>query len=192
MRKLIMKMSMSLDGFVSDMNGGNDWVFKTGDEQSLAWSVGAIREAGMILMGRKTFEKIGPYWQTATGPFAAPMNEIPKAVFTKNGYAGFVPGADPSPAEASWAGARVFNGDLAEGIRELKAGSGKPIVAIGGAGFMRSLIATGLIDEYLLAIHPVTLGAGLPIFTDLSIPLYLKLVEVKTFPGGIAVHHYSA
>jgi dihydrofolate reductase len=60
-------------------------------------------------------------------------------------------------AAASWAEARVLDGDLAEGIRELKAESGKTIVAIGGAGFMRSLIATDLIDEYVLAIHPVAL-----------------------------------
>lgn len=88
MRKLIMKMSMSLDGFAGSMDGANDWVFKTGDEESLAWSVGAIREAGLILMGRKTFEKIGPYWQTATGPFAPLMNEIPKALFSKAGFSG--------------------------------------------------------------------------------------------------------
>jgi dihydrofolate reductase len=191
MRKLIMKMSMSLEGFVGDMNGANDWVFKTGDEQSLAWSVGAIREAGLIIMGRKTFEMIGPYWQTATGPFAAPMNEISKATFTKKGFAGIPPGADPSPAAASWAGASVFAGDLAEGIRELKNGSGKPIVAIGGAGFMRSLITTGLIDEYYLAIHPVALGSGLPIFSGLAVPTYLKLVDVKKFPKGIVVHSYA-
>jgi hypothetical protein len=49
-------------------------------------------------------------------------------------------------AVASWAEARVFDGDLAEGIRKLKSEPGKPIVAIGGAGFMRSLIATGLIN----------------------------------------------
>ena len=55
---------------------------------------------------------------------------------------------------------------------------------------MRSLIETGLIDEYHLAIHPVVLGSGLPIFTGLAIPLYLKLVDVKAFPGGIAVHTY--
>ncbi|HET7000663.1 MAG TPA: dihydrofolate reductase family protein [Puia sp.] len=192
MRKLMMKMSMSADGFVGGPHGENDWVFKSSDESSKEWSVGQTREAGMIIMGRKSFEMLANYWPTASGPFAAPMNEIPKAVFSKNGYAGFVPPSNPSAAEASWAGARVFNGDLAEGIRELKAGQGNPIVAIGGAGFMRSLIATGLIDEYVLAIHPVALGAGLPIFTGLEIPLYLKLNDVKTFPGGIAVHHYSA
>jgi dihydrofolate reductase len=145
----------------------------------------------MIIMGRKSFEGMASYWPTATGPFAAPMNEIPKAVFTKKGFAGIQPGTDQSPATASWTEARVFDGDLAEGIRELKAGSGKPIVAIGGAGFMRSLIATGLIDEYHLYMHPVALGSGLPIFTDLALPLDLKLVDVKAFPGGIVAKTYS-
>ena len=191
MRKLIMKMSISIDGFVSDLDGKNDWIFKTGDEESLAWSVGSARQAGLIIMGRKSFEGMAPYWPTATGPFAAPMNEIPKAVFTQKGFKGIDPGPDAPPAAASWAEARVFDGDLAEGIKELKAGPGNPIVAIGGAGFMRSLIATGLIDEYVLAIHPVALGSGLPIFTDLVIPRYLKLLDVKAFPGGIVVHHYS-
>jgi len=55
---------------------------------------------------------------------------------------------------------------------------------------MRSLIKTGLIDEYILPIHPVMLGAGLPVFNDLAKPLDLKLVDVKAFPGGIVVHTY--
>jgi len=200
MRKLIMKMSVSIDGFVAGANGENDWIFKTGDEESLAWSVAQSWEAGLIIMGRKSFELMAPYWPTASGPFAAPMNEIPKAVFTKKGFAGIQPGAEQSPAamsaidsakaESSWAEARVFDGDLAEGIRELKAEPGKPIVAIGGADFMQSLIATGLVDEFLLATHPVVLGAGLPIFTGLAKPLYLKLVDVKAFPGGVVAHTY--
>ncbi len=194
MRKLIMKMSMSVDGFVSDAEGKSDWVFKTGDKESAAWSVGVIREAGLIIMGRKSFETMAPYWPTATGPFAAPMNEIPKALFTRKGFRGIdsvhTTTSEQSSAAASWAGARVFDGDLAEGIRELKAGSGKPIVALGGAGFMQNLIATGLIDEYHLAIHPVALGSGLPIFTGLEIPLYLKLADVKTFPGGVIAMTY--
>lgn len=194
MRKLIMKMSMSVDGFVSGVNGENDWIFKTGDELSQAWAVGVSREAGLIIMGRKSFEMMAPYWPTASGPFAAPMNEIPKALFTKKGFKGSDPGntAEQSPATASWAQARIFDGDLAEGIRQLKAETGKPIVAIGGAGFMQSLIETGLIDEYHLAIHPIALGAGLPIFSNLATSLYLKLVDVKSFPGGTVVHIYHS
>ncbi len=189
MRKLITKMSMSIDGFVSTVDGQNDWIFKTVDKESTAWSVGLSREAGLIIMGRKSFEVMTSYWPTATGPFAAPMNEIPKAVFTQKGFK-IPPSASSSPAAVSWAEARVFDGDLAEGIKQLKQEPGKHIVAAGGAGFMRSLIATGLIDEYHLAFHPIALGAGLPIFSSLTKPLDLKLVAVKTFSGGIAVHTY--
>ncbi len=189
----MMKMSMSVDGFVAGPDGKNDWIFKSSDETSRAWSVAQSMDAGLIIMGRKSFESMAPYWPTATGPFAAPMNEIPKGVFTQKGFKGL----DPVPtiteeqtrAAASWAGARVFNGDLAEEIRNLKAEPGKPISAIGGAGFMRNLIATGLIDEYHLITHPVMLGEGLSIFTGVP-QLDLKLVDVKAFPGGIVAHTY--
>ncbi len=190
MRKLMMKMSISVDGFVADLNGRNDWVFRSSDETSRAWSVGQSWEAGLIIMGRKSFENMAPYWPTATGPFAAPMNEIPKAVFTKNGFAGIPPKAGQSPAAASWAETKVFNGDLAEEIRKLKSEPGKPILAIGGAGFMRSLIATGLIDEYHLVTHPVVLGEGLTIFNGVAKPMDLKLVDSKPFPGGIVARTY--
>jgi dihydrofolate reductase len=84
----------------------------------------------------------------------------------------------------------VFAGDLAAGIRELKAEPGKPIFAHGGAGFMRSLIATGLIDEYHLLTHPVVLGSGQPIFSGLAMPQRLTLVEATAFPGGAVAHTY--
>jgi dihydrofolate reductase len=123
------------------------------------------------------------------------MNEIPKALFSKKGFKGLDPltttTAEQSRAAASWAEAQVFDGDLAEEIKELKSGSGKPILAIGGAGFMQSLIASGLIDEYLLITHPVVLGGGMPIFNGVTQPVDLKLVDVKSFPGGIVAHIYS-
>lgn len=193
MRKLIMKMSVTIDGFVAGINGEADWIFRSSDETSRAWSLARSYDASLIIMGRKSFEEsMAPYWPTATGPFAAPMNTIPKAVFTKSGYRGMdVPGRELSPAEASWAEAKIFDGDLAGEIKKLKAGEGKPVLALGGAGFMRSLIATGLVDEYHLNTHPVILGAGLPIFTDVQLPIDLKLIETKAFPGGIVGRVYS-
>jgi dihydrofolate reductase len=190
MRKLIMKMSVTVDGFVSGPNGEADWIFKSSDEASRAWVLEQTWEAGLIIMGRKSFEAMAPYWPTAPGPFAAPMNEIPKAVFTQKGFKGLAPSADQLPAAASWAAAQVCKGDLAEEIRKLKSEPGKPITAIGGAGFMRSLIATGLIDEYLIVTHPIILGQGLPIFNGLAQPLNLRLIDVKSFPGGIVAHMY--
>lgn len=184
MRKLMMKMSLSIDGFVAGPKGEADWIFRSSDETSRAWAVAQTREAGLLLMGRKSFETMAPYWPTATGPFAAPMNEIPKGVFTRGGFKGL------ASATGTWAEARVFDGDLAEEIRRLKAEPGQPIQAIGGAEFMRSLIATGLIDEYHLVTHPVVLGEGLSIFDGLPRPIDLKLMEARSFPGGIVAHVY--
>lgn len=186
-------MSVTTDGFVCGHNGESDWIFKNSDEASRAWSVEQSWEAGLIIMGRKSFEGMAPYWPTANGPFAAPMNEIPKALFTRQkGFKNQSPDAGQLAAATSWAETRVFDGDLAEEIMKLKSEEGKPIVAIGGAEFMRSLIATGLIDEYYLVIHPVVLGKGLTIFDGIEKPLDLKLVEVKAFPGGIVAHIYRA
>jgi dihydrofolate reductase len=191
MRKLQMKMSMSVDGFVAGLNGEADWIFKTGDAESKAWAVGQARGAGLIIMGRKSFQAMAIYWPTSTDVFAETMNTTPKAVFTQSGFKGIEAVPGQSSAAASWAEARVFDGDLVKGIQQLKAEEGDPISAIGGAGFMRSLIAAGLVDEFYLAIHPVILGAGLPIFSGLATPSYLKLNDVKVFPGGTTVHVYS-
>lgn len=185
-------MSISLDGFVGGSKAESDWIFKHSDEVSRAWLVERFHEAGLIIMGRKTFEMIGAYWPTAPGPFAPIMNSIPKGVFTQNGFnPGSLHDAKKSPAEASWAETRVFNGDLADEIKKLKSEPGKPLYAIGGAGFMRSLIATGQIDEYQLVTHPMAFGEGQAIFNGIARPLDLKLVDTKVFPKGIIAHTYS-
>ena len=186
-------MSISVDGFVADVNGKADWIFRSSDETSRAWSLERSYDASLIIMGRKSFESMAPYWPTAAGPFATPMNEIPKAVFTKSGYKGIhvQPKTILSAAAASWAEAKIYDGELAEVMKQLKSEMGKPILALGGAGFMRSLVATGLIDEYHLNMHPVVLGTGMPIFSNVEHPLDLKLTEAKSFPGGIVAHVYS-
>jgi dihydrofolate reductase len=194
MRKLIMKMSVSMDGFVADAAGKGDWVFKSSDEESKAWAMAPYQQAGLIIMGRKTFESIATYWPTASGPFAELMNTVPKAVFTKSGYKGLQleAGAEPSPAVASWAAAQVFDGDLVTQIKELKAQSGKPICALGGALFISSLITAGLIDEYYLGVHPIILGKGLSIFGDVTQPRDMKLADVKAFAGGVVGSTYQS
>jgi len=193
MRKLIMKMSITVDGFVANPDGKADWIFSSSDETSRAWSLERSYDASLIIMGRKSFESMSPYWPTANGPFATAMNTIPKGVFTKSGFKGIrvEPNKELSSAATSWAKSQIFDGDLAETIQELKSMEGKPILALGGAGFMRSLVPTGLIDEYHLNTHPVVLGAGLPIFNNVQLPMDLKLVESKSFPGGIVAHVYS-
>lgn len=185
-------MSVSADGFVGTGDGSGAWMFKSSTEDSRAWAIQPTLDAGLIIMGRQSYDGWATYWPTAPGPFAAPMNEIPKAVFTTQ--KGFKPSESKpgaSAAEISWSSAQVFDGNLAEEISKLKQQPGKHILAIGGAGFMRSLVATGLIDEYYLPIHPVALGAGLQIFNGVAKPLHLKLASSQTFTGGIVGNIYK-
>jgi len=72
----------------------------------------------------------------------------------------------------------------------VKAQEGKPIIAHGGASFARGLFARGLVDQYDLLVHPVALGKGLPVFSDLAMPRPLKLMNSKAFPGGSVAKIY--
>ncbi len=191
MRELILTMSMSLDGFVAGPRGEIDWMFG-GDEAAKAWKVATVSDASLHAMGSRTFRDMAAFWPTAGGPFAPPMNRIPKAVFSRQGRA-VLPASDPDAgADAvGWAEAHVAAGDLAVEIAGLKAAAdGKPIVAHGGAAFARSLVAADLVDRYALLVHPVVLGTGLPIFADIDRPRRLRLVETTPFPGGSIARVY--
>ena len=84
MRELILKMSISLDGFVAGPAGEVEWMF-SGDQQAIASSVETVWNASLHIMGSHTFRDMASYWPTATGAFAPPMNEIPKTVFSSQG-----------------------------------------------------------------------------------------------------------
>ena len=86
MRKLILKMSISADGFVGGPNGEIDWIFRSVDESVSKWTVDTLWQAGLHIMGSRTFHDMASYWPTSDEPFAAPMNEIPKVVFTRKGF----------------------------------------------------------------------------------------------------------
>jgi len=194
-RKLILKMAISVDGFVSDLDGRNTWMFGA-DPQARAWGVETIWDASLHIMGARSFEAMAGYWQTSADVFAPPMNQIPKAVFSRRGDKVLEAArlgeqsAPLQPGAESWSQAHVAGGDLAEEIARLKAQNGKPIIAHGGVGFARSLVAHGLIDQYALWVAPVALSQGLPLFSDLATPLRLELLSSKTFPGGAAAQVY--
>ena len=200
MRDLILKMSMSIDGFVSDLDGVNTWMFGS-DQEAKAWSVETVGNASLHIMGSRTFRSMAAYWPTSTDMFAPPMNQIPKAVFSRQGPAilgnktatsNGPQSAGLQPGAATWGQAYVASGDLAEEIATLKAQGGKPIIAHGGASFACSLVAQGLVDQFILLVHPVALGKGLPLFSELAAPMRLDLMSSKAFPGGAVAQIYRA
>lgn len=195
-RELVLRMSISVDGFVADENGGNDWVFRTSSPESRTWLIELMAGAGIQAVGRKSFEHWTTFWPTSTLPQARAMNEIPKAVFSRSGKiatpnlrAAEEAGIDEAIVE-TWRNPIVGGADLAADIQHLKEQDGGPILAHGGASFASSLIKANLIDRYLLVVHPIALGRGLPIFTDLEKPLDLKLEELRQFDTGVVIKTY--
>ncbi|MFG3255371.1 dihydrofolate reductase family protein [Streptomyces sp. NPDC048172] len=176
MRKLVLKMNVSLDGFVGTDSGSVDWIFPSLSDDAAAWLAGTtLWQAGTHIMGRTAYLGMAAHWPTSTEVFAAPMNEIPKVVFSR------------TLQEADWAGTRIADGDLATEIARLKEEPGKDILAHGGASFARALSSLRLVDEYRLIVHPVALGTGLPLFAD---HLDLTLLSSTPFTGGTAAHVY--
>ena len=202
MRRLVLQMQYTLDGFVGGPNGEVEWAFPNFDDAVAAWIVDHISNVGVHIMGSHLFHDMIAHWPTSTEPYAPPMNNIPKIVFSKKGLdvrktfsdhhakAGQDGSLPLVPGAESWADATVASGDLAEEIKRLKAQPGGDILVHGGAGFVQALIKAGLVDEYRLLIHPIVLGDGLPIFKDLPEPIKLTLVSAKTFPTGLAAHIY--
>jgi dihydrofolate reductase len=206
MRKLMLKMSISIDGFVGGPNGEVDWIFRSTDDAVAAWEVERLWEAGLHIMGSRTFQDMRAWWPYSDEPYAPPMNAIPKAYFSRGHSSDtsttraledakrLVPRSVASHVGSdveSWERASKLTGDLATEIDRIKAQNGKPILAHGGAAFARSLIATGLVDEYWFLVHPIALGRGLAIFTDLPAPLDLKLVASTRFPSGAVANAYQ-
>src|SRR4029077_9089407 len=128
-------------------------------EDGAAWTLETVSNAGTHLIGAATYALWATFWPGESAPFAKPMNEIPKIVFSN------------SLQSANWPETTIATGDLAEGVTRLKQErSGGYLLAQGGARFARSLGATGLIDEYRLVVHPVVLGEGERLFdTPLTI-----------------------
>ncbi|MFC2248867.1 dihydrofolate reductase family protein [Labrys portucalensis] len=198
MRELILTMTMSLDGFVCGPEGKLDWIFD-GDQEAIAWKLETVSNAGLHIMGSRTFQAMAAYWPTSTSVFAPAMNQIPKAVFSRQGSAiltaaeaGIPQSGQQQPGAESWRQAYVASGDLADEIARMKADDGKPIIAHGGAAFARSLIARALVDRYALVVHPIALGKGMPIFSEVVPPRRLMPISSTAFPGGSVAQVYRS
>jgi dihydrofolate reductase len=169
-------MSVSVDGYVAGPHGHAGAIPEPDELQR--WKLDRIRRAGTHIMGRVTYQEMAGHWPASSDDYAAPMNQIPKVVFSK------------TLGEATWAGSSIARGDLTGEIAALRRQPGGEIIAWGGANFAQSLSQAGLVDEYVLVIQPVAFGSGLPLFADLPGALRLELTEATTF-DNTALHIYQ-
>lgn len=177
MATLILKMSVSLDGYIAPPDGSGEWIVAGRSDDGARWTLQTVSNASTHLIGAATYTSWADYWPTAPGPFAAPMNDIPKVVFSA------------TLTSAGWGETEIINGDLTESVARLKAEREGYLLAQGGVRFAQSLVKTGLIDEYRLVVHPVVLGAGARVFAE---PLTLRPVSTTAFSGGAVAHVFTA
>jgi dihydrofolate reductase len=210
MRKLVLKMSISADGFVGGPNGEMDWLFRTMDKSALDWIEKTLWQAGVHIMGSRTFYDMAAYWPASSDSLAKPMNEIPKIVFSKKGFVEKINtnlttqalkdkkqnDTDKGISNVSslennltWTNVPVAT-DLVGEITKLKQQEGNFILAHGGASFAQDLVKYGVIDEYRLLIHPVVLGKGLPLFALTPNQIDLRLESSKSLATGIIANIY--
>lgn len=208
MRKLVLKMSISADGFVCGPHHEIDWLLRTMDKSALGWIEKTLWDAGVHIMGSRTFHDMAAYWPTSSDSLAEPMNKIPKVVFSKRGFIDNgqttqafkdstridsekgINTISLSPYASTWTNA-VIATELVHDINYLKQQEGQYILAHGGASFAQELVKNGLIDEYRLVIHPVVLGKGISLFALTPNQIDLQLVSSTPFATGILANIYT-
>ncbi|MFE4173894.1 dihydrofolate reductase family protein [Streptomyces sp. NPDC056909] len=184
MRKLIYGMNLTLDGYIAAPGDDIGWSVPS-DELFQFWS-DQLQATGLTLYGRKLWQTMSSHWPTgdqwpnatpAEIGFARRWRDMSKVVFSS------------TVDKVDW-NTRLVTGDAVAEITRLKAEDGGPM-DIGGATLAGAAMRAGLIDEYVIAAHPVLVGGGTPFFTALDSWVNLNLVETRTLPGGVILTRYE-
>ena len=170
MRNVALMMSASVDGYVVSPHGHAGACPEPAELKQ--WKLDRIRKAGTRIMGRVTYEQMASAWPTSMDDYAAPMNEIPKVVFSTT----------LSEVQGS---ARLATGTVAEEIERLRTEPGEGNIAIGGAGLAATIAEADLIDEYRAKVYPVLVGGGVPFFPQAERRVDLELLETRSFDSGV-------
>ena len=177
MRKVILHMMVSLDGFIEGPNKELDW--HAWDDEMEKYADDLLSTVGAILLGRVAYQLFADYWPSAKDSITPKMNNLPKIVFSK------------TLEKVEWKNSRLVKYNIAEEIQKLKQQPGKDLVLFGGAGIASTFIKLGLIDEYRIIVNPVVLGRGNPLFNGLKDKLNLKLLKTKTYSSGNVILCYQ-
>ncbi|WP_217604329.1 dihydrofolate reductase family protein [Chitinophaga sp. GbtcB8] len=193
MRKLILQVQTSVDGYMAGKDGGaswmlwnwgNDWNW---DAELQQYHTDLTASVDCILLSRKmATEGFIHHWagmakQTGNpqARFAGYITQAQKVVFTK------------TLQRSEWENTVLAKGDLAEKVNQLKQATGKNIIAYGGVTFAGSLLKAGLVDELHLVVNPVAIGDGLSVFSSLTGPLPFSLIVATGYKSSMVLLKYG-
>jgi dihydrofolate reductase len=179
---LIYSMSVSVDGFITDREGGFGWTVPT--EEQFRFSLAQVGELGGYLCGRRLYQTMLP-WETDPSmrdndlgaAFADVWCALPKVVFSRT-------------LDSVEGNARLAEGSLAEEVAAALDTTDKD-VSIGGPGLAGAAIELGLIDELRLFRNPVVVGGGTPFLPPVTEGIRLDLLETRTFGSRVIYERYG-
>jgi len=163
MRKVILGVAVSLDGFIEGPNGEYDWCLT---DQDYGFS-DFFKRVDTIFVGRKTYEmSLGMEGGDAGFP------KFKEYIFS-------------TTLDKVKDGATLIRNNIKNEVEKIKKDKGKDIWLFGGAGLTTSLMNLGLVDELSLAVHPILLGSGKPLFKNIKDRINLTLLDTKTYSTGL-------
>lgn len=179
MKKVILNLAVTLDGFIEGPKGEIDWCIMDDDMNFDAF----IESVDTMFYGRVSYDAWGNFQpEENTAPAEKSMWQ---AIHSKNKFV--FSGKERPNEKATW-----ITTDLADRVAEIKKQGGKDIWLYGGAKLIKTFIDLGLIDIYKISVHPTVLGKGKPLFEDLKERISLKLTGTRVFRSGVVELTYEA
>jgi dihydrofolate reductase len=189
MSKVVVVESVTLDGVMQapgrpdeDTRGGFEhggWAVPYSDEVMGKAMGEGMANTGAMLLGRRTYEDFAGYWpRQADNPITEHLNRAQKYVVSGSLH-------EPLP----WQNSTLVDGDPIEEVARLKKESVGNLSVLGSGVLVRSLARHGLVDEYVLLIHPLVLGIGSRLFGDHEVGA-LRLVDSATTTTGVLIATY--
>jgi len=191
MSKIVAFTSLTLDGVMQapgrpdeDRRGGFEhggWAIPYADSVLGTISGQSMTSTGALLFGRRTYEDFYAVWpkRTDDNPFTGVLNNTQK-------YVASTTLKEPLP----WMNSTLLKGEMAQAVARLKADLKKDLVVLGSGALLQSLMQHGLVDEYILLIHPLVLGSGRRLFSDGGSVAGLRLVDSKATTTGVLIATY--
>lgn len=179
-RKVILDLAVSLDGYIEGPNGEIDWCIMEPDMKFTDF----LQQIDTIFYGRKSYELWGNYQPDTL--ISKSDQEMWQLIHEKEKYVFSSKRTDDGVAT-------FINENIAAEVKKLKLKPGKDIWLYGGASLIQTFLHLRLIDEFRLSVHPVVLGAGKPLFSEINNRINLSLIESRTFSSGVVqlIYHWQ-
>lgn len=183
MRKIILDLAVTLDGFMEGPNGEIDWLVKDSSTDFGDILTGILAGVDAIFYGRVSYEKWGNYHPGENT--SQKLKDAYALLHSKSKYVF-------STTKVNDDKAIFIQSNIKENVEKILQEPGENIWLYGGGKLITSFINLGLVDIYRLAVHPVILGAGKPLFDDIRKKVGLKLIGVQTSGSGVVLLNYEA